>query len=69
MNARLWRRLERVESRSSTPNRLVMFRPNPAETKEDLERRVERWRSGEDMDGVKGRIRGGTNLIIVRRPL
>jgi len=60
MQQRMWQRLEQVEIKLSFANiQYPIIIQERGETYEDLEAKLERWKTGEKRTGVLGEYKGG----------
>ena len=63
----LWKQLNRVEQKSQLASRqVVTVIQRIGESKADTDAKIERWKSGETVDGINGQYRGGGIDTIVR---
>ena len=63
----LWKRLNTVEQKSQLASRqVVKVIQHIGESEADTDARIERWKSGETVDGISGKYRGGDIDIILR---
>lgn len=66
MRMALWKRLERVDSAIS--NKYIQY-PfiilQPGETVDDLPAKIERWKTGEKVEGIYGEYEGGEVGILL----
>ena len=67
MIQQLWRRLDTAEKTFQiTSRQVVVVTQRVGETKADVDFRIEQWKSGETVDGIKGKYKGGEIDMIVR---
>lgn len=58
LRAELHKRIERLEARTGEGSRLVIL------SGEDAAERLERWKAGESVEGIRGVYRGGPLLVV-----
>ena len=67
MNQRLWERIATVETALWFQNRQVVIVRSDTESLESFDEKIERWKAGEAVEGIKDAYEGGeVQLIWVR---
>jgi len=67
MIQQLWKRLDTVEQTIRlTSGQVVTVIQRVGETEADVDAKIEQWKSGETVDGINGKYRGGELGRIVR---
>ena len=62
----LWKHLNKVEQTVQlTYRQWITVVKDRGETDADIDAKIERWKSGESVDGIKGEYRGGEIDIIL----
>ena len=60
----LWKRLNKAEQSSHLMScQVVLVFKRRGDTDADIDAKIERWKSGESVDGIKDEYRGGEILI------
>ena len=63
----LWKQLNRVEQKSQLASRqVVKVIQRIGDSEADVDAKIERWKSGEIVDGINGEYKGGEIDIILR---
>ena len=66
MNPSIRRRLDAVEEDLGQGNWPVVFVPLQGETNEQRDARLERWKAGEEVEGITRPYTGREKVIVVR---
>ena len=62
----LWKRLNTVEQTGQlTSRQVITVIKNRGETDADIDAKIERWKSGETVDGINGEYKGGEIHIVL----